>query len=489
MNDMHPGYLLIPILFPILAGLFTYLLPLSKAWMRRIYFIIVIFLNAGFMWMLLFFSPSEGLVLLEFTDTLQLSLRLDGLGKIFAGLVSALWPLTLLYGFDYMKNEKHQRRFWAFFTMAFGVTLGVALAANLLTMYLFYEMLTLVTIPLVIHEMNKESLAAGKKYMIYSFGGAAFAFLGLAYVLSFGASDFVLGGFLSGKAADSQATLFWFFAFVGFGVKAALFPLHGWLPTASVAPTPVTALLHAVAVVKAGAFAAIRLTYYTFGTEGIQGSWAQRAAMTLTLITILYGSVMALRQTHFKRRLAYSTISNLSYVLFGITMLTNTGMIASLLHLVFHSLIKIVAFFAAGAVLQYTGKQKVSSLEGIGRYMPLTFTAFTVSALALTGIPPLNGFFSKWYLSLAALDIGGPLEIAGICVLLISAVLTAIYLITICIQAFFPRNYKALICTPENCREASPLMTVPMLLLSALTVAAGLFAPQIAALFTKVVLG
>lgn len=211
--------------------------------------------------------------------------------------------------------------------------------------------------------------------------------------------------------------------------------------------------------------------------------------MALTLITILYGSVMALRQTHFKRRLAYSTISNLSYVLFGITMLTDTGMIASLLHLVFHSLIKIAAFFAAGAVLQYTGKQKVSSLEGIGRYMPLTFTAFTISALALTGIPPFSGFFSKWYLSLAALDTGGPLEIAGICVLLISAVLTAIYLITICVQAFFPRNYKALICTPENCREANPLMTVPMLLLSALTIAAGLFAPQIVDLFTKVVLG
>ncbi len=486
---MHPGYLLVPILFPLLAGLFTYLLPLSKEWMRRAYFIAVMCLNAGFMWVLLFFTPSGSLVLLEFTDTLQLSLRLDGLGKIFAGLVSALWPITLLYAFDYMKKEKYQRRFWAFFTMAFGITLGVALAANLLTMYLFYEMLTLVTIPLVIHEMNKEALAAGKKYMIYSFGGAAFAFLGLAYVLAGDTSDFVLGGFLVEKAADSQAALFWFFAFVGFGVKAALFPLHGWLPTASVAPTPVTALLHAVAIVKAGAFAIVRLTYYTFGTEVIRGSWAQQAAMALTLITILYGSVMALRQTHFKRRLAYSTISNLSYVLFGITLLTDTGLIASLLHLIFHSLIKIVAFFAAGAVLQYTGKQNVSSLEGIGRYMPFTFTAFTISALSLTGIPPLSGFFSKWYLSLAALDIGGPLEIAGICVLLISAVLTAVYLITICVQAFFPRNYKALICTPENCREASPLMTVPMLLLSALTVTCGLFAPGLAEFFTKVVLG
>ena len=486
---MHPGYLLIPIVFPILAGLFTYLLPLSKEWMRRMYFIAVMFLNAGFMWVLLFFTPSGSLVLLEFTDTLQLSLRLDGMGKIFAGLVSALWPITLLYAFDYMKKEADQRRFWAFFTMAFGITLGIALAANLLTMYLFYEMLTLVTIPLVIHSMTKEALAAGKKYMIYSFGGAAFAFLGLAYVLAAGASDFVPDGFLSAQAADSQAVLFWFFGFVGFGVKAALFPLHGWLPTASVAPTPVTALLHAVAIVKAGAFAVIRLTYYTFGTEGIRGSWAQQAAMTLTLITILYGSVMALRQTHFKRRLAYSTISNLSYVLFGITLLTDTGLIASLLHLVFHSLIKIVAFFAAGAVLQYTGKQKISSLEGIGRYMPVTFAAFTISALSLTGIPPLSGFFSKWYLSLAALDVGGVLEIAGICVLLISAVLTAVYLITICVQAYFPRNYKALICTSENCREAGPLMTVPMLLLSALTIACGLFGPQIADFFIKVVLG
>ncbi len=486
---MHPGFLLIPILFPILAGFLSYLIRLPREWMRRMYFIIVIFLNACFMWVLLFFSPADSFVLLEFTDTLQLSLRLDGVGKIFAGLVSALWPVALIYAFDYMKKEKNLRRFWAFFTAAFGVTIGIALSANLLTMYLFYEMLTLATVPLVIHEMNKASLAAGKKYMIYSFGGAAFAFLGLAYVLTWSHADFVLGGFLSDKIGDGQAVLFWFFAFVGFSVKAALFPVHGWLPTASVAPTPVTALLHAVAVVKAGAFAVIRLTYYTFGTDVIRGSWAHRAAMALTLLTILYGSMMALRQRHFKRRLAYSTVSNLSYVLFGITLLSDTGLIASLLHLVFHSMIKIVAFFAAGAVLHYTGKQKTTSLEGIGRYMPLTFTAFTVSALALTGIPPFSGFISKWYLCLAALDIPEPLALAGICVLLISAVLTAVYLITVSIRAFFPRSYKALICTSENCREASPLMTVPMLLLSVLTIAAGLFGPQIADLFTKVVLG
>lgn len=486
---MHPGFLLIPILFPILAGLLSYLIRFPKEWMRRMYFFAVICLTTGFMWVLLFFSPADSFVLLEFTDTLQLSLRLDGLGKIFAGLVSALWPLTLIYAFDYMKNEKYLRRFWAFFTVAYGVTLGIALSANLLTMYLFYEMLTLATVPLVIHEMNKASLAAGKKYMIYSFGGAAFAFLGLAYVLTYSHADFMLGGFLTDKIGDGKAVLFWFFAFAGFSVKAALFPVHGWLPTASVAPTPVTALLHAVAVVKAGAFAVIRLTYYTFGTDVIRGSWAHRTAMALTLLTILYGSVMALRQRHFKRRLAYSTVSNLSYVLFGITLLSDTGLIASLLHLVFHSLIKIVAFFAAGAVLRYTGKQKIPSLEGIGRYMPLTFTAFTVSALALTGIPPFSGFISKWYLCLATLDAPGPLELTGICVLLISAVLTAVYLITISIHAFFPRNNKALICTSENCREASPLMTVPMLLLSAITVAAGLFGPQIAELFTKVVLG
>lgn len=452
------------------------------------YYAAVISVNAVFTWVLLFCSSADTFVLLRFTDTLRFALRLDGLGKVFAGLVSALWPVTMLYGFDYMKNEHGKRRFWAFFTVAFGVTLGIAMAANLLTMYLFYEILTLSTIPLVIHHMDRESLAAGRKYMIYSFGGAAFAFLGLAYVLSGSTADFLFGGIFSG-AAPEGAVLFWFFAFVGFSVKAALFPLHGWLPAASVAPTPVTALLHAVAVVKAGAFAVIRVTYYVFGPALLQGSWAHHAALTLTVITILYGSAMALKQTHFKRRLAYSTVSNLSYVLLGAVLLTDAGLTASLLHLVFHSLIKIVAFFAAGAVLQYTEKQNVSSLEGIGRYMPLTFTAFTVSALALTGVPPLSGFFSKWYLSLAALDVGDPWALAGVTALLISAVLTAVYMLAICVHAFFPRKNRTMICTAENCREAGPAMTVPMLALSCVTVAAGFFAPQIAEFFGKVVFG
>lgn len=231
---------------------------------------------------------------------------------------------------------------------------------------------------------------------------------------------------------------------MGFGVKAAVFPLHGWLPKASVAPTPVTALLHAVAVVKAGAFAVIRLTYYSYGTDFLKGTWAQYAVMAIVIFTILFGSSAALKQVHFKRRLAYSTVANLSYILFGVTLMTPIGLEAGVLHMLFHSIIKIGAFFAAGAVLHSTKREYISELDGLGKKMPITFGTFTVFALALTGIPLFNGFVSKWALASAAIQSGDTLSFIGIIVLLISALLTAIYMLNISVRAFFPKKTPSL---------------------------------------------
>ncbi len=484
---MHASLLTIPVFLPIVMGFFGYLIKFKSEKLRRLYYSAVICATSIFVWILILRVDGGTFTLLRFTDYLEFSLRFDGAGKVFAGLSSALWPLTMVYAFDYMGHEKHKGMFWCFFTVSFGVTMGIAMASNLLTMYLFYEMLTLATIPLVIHGMNRESYHAGRKYMIYSFGGAAFAFIALAFLISIGLADFSYGGMLHNYFGNKDVILMLYtVAFIGFGVKAAIFPLHGWLPTASIAPTPVTALLHSVAVVKAGAFAVIRLTYYTFGTEVLRGTWAQYFVLCLTALTIVYGSAKALKQNHFKRRLAYSTVANLSYILFAIALMNESGLLAAMFHMVSHSFIKIVAFFAAGAVLHYTGKQYVRELEGIGQRMPVTFASFTVSALALTGIPPLNGFASKWYILTAATEDGNIWTYIGMAALIISALLTAIYMFSIVIKAYFPRKNKD---QCQGVKEAGALMTVPMVLISLCSIVMGLFAGDLFELIAKVVLG
>lgn len=491
---MSNKFLLLPILLPVVLGFLSYPIHFKTETKRRIFYSAVIGLNTALVWLLLFCCDSGSFTLLHFTATLNFTLRLDGLGKIFAALSATLWPVTLCYAFDYMKNEEHKNMFYTFFTVSFGVTVGIAFAANLLTLYLFYELLTLATTPLVMHGMDKKSVSAAKKYMAYSFGGAAFAFVAMAFLISVGRGDFSLGGSFADYLGERNVALVLYcFGFVGFGVKAAIFPLHSWLPTASVAPTPVTALLHAVAVVKAGAFAVIRLTYYIYGVDYLRGSFAQYIVMGLSLVTILFGSIMALKQTHFKRRLAYSTVSNLSYILFAASIMTTDGLTASLAHMLFHSLIKIGAFFAAGAVLHYAHREYVGQLEGIGRKMPVTFTCFTVFGLALTGIPPLNGFISKWYISLAALDSAKPLAVAGVAVLLVSALLTAIYMLSISVKVFFKRKSakeSGLSADGElsSVKEASGLMTVPMVLLAVCCLLTGIFAQPVMDLIMGVVL-
>ena len=477
------------ILIPVIAGILVLLIPFKKRSHMEIFLEGMVILNSILVWTLLVHRPENIFTLANFTGNLSISFDVDGMGMVFGGLVSALWPLATLYAFEYMTKEEHEKVFFMFYTMTYSVTLGISFSANLLTMYFFYELLTLVTVPLVMHTLTREAILASRKYLYYSLGGAAFAFIGLIFIIIYGnTTDFVLGGVLDPEKIGARTNvllLIYVIAFMGFGVKAAISPFNSWLPDAGVAPTPVTALLHAVAVVKSGAFAIIRLTFYSFGTDFLRGTWAQDVVMAIVMFTIVYGCSRAIKETHIKRRLAYSTISNLSYILFGVTVMTPTGMIGALTHLIFHAVIKIAAFFCAGAIMHQTGRQYVHELDGMGCKMPCVFGVFTVSALALMGVPGLAGFISKWNLASAAVESGNGLAYGGIVCLLVSALLTAIYMFTIVIRAFFPgRNFE--ISSLEGIKDPNWKMLVPLFIFTAFIIFFGLYSGPVTRFLTDV---
>lgn len=439
---MSANIMVVVVLLPIVFGVLIPLIPFKTRRHMTWYVEGVVLLTSVLVWGLLISQPDGSFVLFRFTGNLSVSFRLDGLGTVFAGIVSSLWPLATLYSFEYMKHEGHEKFFFMFYVITYGVTLGIALAEDILTMYFFYEMLSLVTLPLIMHTLTREAILASRTYLYYSLGGAAFAFIGMIFILTFGTTSvFVPGGVIDTTAlGDRQGLmlLIYVLCFCGFSVKAAMFPFSSWLPKAGVAPTPVTALLHAVAVVKAGAFTVIRVTYYSFGTELLRGTWAQTVVLGLTIFTIVYGCSRALKETHLKRRLAWSTVSNLSYILFGAALMTPLGLVGALSHMVFHAVMKICSFFCAGAVIYKTGRNYIHELNGFGRKMPKVFTIFTISGMALMGVPGLCGFVSKWNLAKAAVASENPLGYLGVAALLVSALLTAIYMMTISLRAFFP---------------------------------------------------
>lgn len=483
---------LITILLPILGSI---LIPILKFKNRRnmcIYTEALVIINSVLVYLTIFLDRRVVCEVIHFTGDLSISFVMDGLSMVFAGLVAFLWPLATLYSFEYMKKEEHENTFFMFFVMTYGVTLGIAMAEDYITMYCFYEFLTIVTVPLVMHTLTREAILASRKYLYYSLGGAAFAFISLIFIIFYGTTNkFVYGGVLD-KALIGDRTntllLIYVLAFFGFGVKAALCPFNSWLPSASVAPTPVTALLHAVAVVKSGAFAILRMTYYSFGADFLRGTWAQYVVLGATVFTIVYGCSRALKETHFKRRLAYSTISNLSYILFGCALMSPAGMIGAITHLVFHALIKIASFFCAGAVLHQTEKQYVYELNGLGRKMPWVFSIFTISALALMGVPGFAGFISKWNLATAAVESGNVLAYIGVGALLVSALLTAIYMLSVVMRAFFPGkdfDYKQI----EEVRDPNLIMLIPLVIFTIVILIFGVYSTPFVELFTKVAAG
>ena len=483
------------ILLPFAGGVLLQFLRFRDKGQKQRYIFAYVLLNTLLTYVLLWQGPTELIRVINFAGAkLDFSLKLDGLGIVFAGLVSTLWPLAVLYSFPYMEHEHngrvHENIFYLFYTATYGVTLGIAMSGNMLTMYCFYELLTLVTVPLVMHTLTKEAVLASRKYFYYSLGGAAFAFIGLIFLVVYGDSlAFLYGGVLNLSQLGDKKDLMLFIyvlAFMGFGVKAAVCPFNSWLPQAGVAPTPVTALLHAVAVVKSGAFAIIRLTYYSFGTDFLRGTWAQYLLLGIVIFTIVYGCSMAVRETHIKRRLAFSTISNLSYILFGVLIMTPLGLAGALCHMVFHGVMKICSFFCAGAMITQAHADYVHQIDGMAKKMPKIFAIFTVSALALMGVPGLCGFVSKWHLAKAAFASDNVLAVVGVGGLLVSALLTAIYMLSIVIRAYFPGNdfdYGKLhgeICDPDW------RMLLPLSLFVVLMVVIGVYSAPFVAFFSSV---
>ncbi len=469
------------VLLPMAGGVLIPFLPFKKRSVMAVYIEAIVLVTSALAFMLIFNRPDEAFVLFRFTGQLSISFKLDEAGSVFATIIAFLWPFATLYSFEYMKHEGHEKVFFAFYTVTYGITLGIALAEDIVTLYFFYEMLTLVTVPLVMHTLTREAILATRTYLYYSLGGAAFAFIGMIFILIYGTtSNFTPGGVIDPAAIGDKTNLLlliYVLCFCGFSVKAAMWPFSEWLPKAGVAPTPVTALLHAVAVVKAGAFATIRITYFSFGPKFLKGSWAQYLLMILTIFTIVYGCSRALKETHFKRRLAWSTVSNLSYILFGVLIMTPLGLMGALTHMLCHALIKICAFFCAGAVIYKTGRNYIHQLDGFAKKMPKVFIIFTISGLALMGVPGLCGFVSKWYLAKAAVESGNVLAYAGVAALLISALLTAIYMLTVSVRAFFPEkdfDYESI----SDVEDPNWLMILPLAVFVIVMFAIGLH-PQL----------
>lgn len=461
------GMLFVAAIFlPIILAVPIQFIKWKKDVHRTLYTESIVLLTSIMVFYALWHADGEMYTLFRFANNLEVSFRIDGLASVFAALVSFLWPLATLYAFEYMRHLDHQKTFFMFYVMTYGVTLGIAFSGNILTMYCFYEMLTIVTLPLIMHTLSREAILASRTYLLYSLGGAAFAFIGMVFILYYGTTgDFVPGGvFLASVVADKQGLLLMVYVltFFGFSVKAAMWPFGGWLPKAGVAPTPVTALLHAVAVVKAGAFALMRVTYYSFGAEFLKGTWAQTAVMVSVVITIVYGCSRALKETHLKRRLAYSTMSNLSYILFGVVLMSPLGLIGALCHMIFHAFMKICAFFCVGAVMHQTNKNYVHEINGFGKKMPVVFVIFTISGLALMGVPGLPGFISKWNLAKAALDSTHPLALVGVLALLASALLTAIYMMSISFRAFIPGRDFDESTISSHVKDPNWMMIVPL---------------------------
>ena len=427
------------------------------------------------------FLPERELVLFSMTETLTIALKLDGISKLFMAIAAFGFLLVGLYAFRYLEHEEKDDRFFCFYLLSLAALMGMDFSRNLVTMYLFFEMITLLSMPLVLFDRTEEAVRGALKYLFYSVAGAFLA-LGCIFFLSryCVSLEFVAGGNLDMEKAAGHETLLRIVVFlgvVGFGAKAGMYPLHGWLPTAHpVAPAPASAVLSGI-IAKAGVLAIIRVIYFSVGADFLRGTWVQQTLLALALLTVFMGSMMAYREKVFKKRLAYSSVSQISYALVGLFFLTPQSALGGLLHVLFHAVIKVCLFLVAGSFIHNTGKHRVEEFVGFGKSMPKTLWGFTLAALALIGIPPASGFVSKWYLALGALDSGmGIYTWLAPVVLLISALLTAGYLLPITVSGFFPGKDAVL---PERTDEGGWAMVAPIWILAGLTLILGLCAGQL----------
>lgn len=415
---------------------------------------------------------------LEIVKGIELHLRADSMGMLFAALASFLWILTSFYNIGYMRGDKakHQTGYFASFALSLSAAMGIAFAANLITFFIFLEILTVVTYPLVIHKRNKDAIYAGRKYLAYLLICGQLLLIAAVWVeiIAPGAS-FQPGGFLAETGASVLTLQILFVLMViGTAVKAGIMPIHDWLPEAMIAPTPVSALLHAVAVVKAGGFGVLRVTGYVFGPELLNEIGMAIILAWVAAFTIVVSSIIALKQYNLKRRLAFSTIGQLSYVVLGAALITPLGFVGGMFHIVAHAFMKITLFFCAGAIYITTHQEDIREMKGLGKQMPLTLAAFTLASLGTAGLPLIAGFVSKFNLALGALQGEHGLFVA---VLIASALLSTAYLIPVGYLAFFYVSEKF-----PRFGEARLDMLLPILICAVFSVILGV-APNFGANF------
>lgn len=395
-------------------------------------------------------TGEKSITLFYFMKDIPIFFKVDALGSLFVTFLSIVWLTAGIYAFQYMEHEGEEKRFFGFYLVVYGVLVAQDFAGNLVTLYLFYEWMTLTAMPLVMHNGSKEAIMGGLKYLFYSVCGAYMALFAVFFLYQYcDTLTFTAGGTLNMALAEENQGILQIavlLLLIGFGVKAGMLPLHAWLPTAHpVAPAPASAVLSAI-IVKSGVLAIIRSVYYVIGPDFIRGTWVQTVWMTLTLLTVFMGSLLAYREKGIKKRLAYSTVSQVSYILFGLSLLSPTAMTGALLHTVYHAFIKCALFLSAGIFIFYTGKINADAYTGIGKKLPVTLWCYTFASLALIGIPPASGFISKWYLAEGALQAeAGIFRYLGPVVLLLSALLTAGYLLPVTMRGFFPGKWNEMV--------------------------------------------
>ncbi|MDO4475679.1 MAG: proton-conducting transporter membrane subunit [Lachnospiraceae bacterium] len=438
---MNQWITMLPICVPVLAALLSIgIRSFEKDTFRKGY--VTATLSVTLLLMLLA-AVCGGRVEYTIIDGLTFVFRPDGIGRFFGLLSAGMWLLAGIYSFQYMHHEERCINFYRYYMITIGAICGIALSGSYLSLYLTFEAMSFASFPMVMNSRTKQSVNAAMKYLFYSVAGSALGLVGFFFLSVYTTTtEFVAGGSLDLSAvagSETKLLVVLLLVIIGFGTKAGMFPMHAWLPTAHpAAPSPASAVMSGI-ITKAGILAIIRVVFFVAGADAIRGTWLQKVWMILALITVFMGSMLAYKENILKKRLAYSSVSQLSYVMLGLSTLTAAGFTGAVLHMAAHAVIKDLLFMCAGCIIMKTSCTRVDELRGIGKRMPGTMICFTIASLGLVGIPPTAGFVSKWYLAQGALESGcGVLGIVGPAVLLVSALLTAGYLLTVSVSAFLP---------------------------------------------------
>lgn len=463
----------LPILIPIIMGLALLKYKINDFDKLKKYTFVATFITSVTTIATSFLFYNKQFVFAKFPFGIEFILKIDEITVLFSTIFAVIWLLVTVYSFEYMKHSERKNRFYAFFISSLGGLIGVSYAGNLVTLYMFFEIMSLLSYVLVIHERTKPSLLAGRKYIYYSIGGASLGLIGIFYLSSLGVHTTFTAGGIDGLSSNPQTL--WILAIlgiIGFGCKAGMFPLHGWLATAHpIAPAPASSVLSGL-ITKAGIIAIIRIVYYTIGVETLRGTIVQYVILLLSLLTIFMGSMLAYRENILKKRLAYSTVSQVSYIIFGLFLFNKVAFVGALLQVVYHALAKNLLFLGAGTIIHGAHVTKCSELRGLGGSMKKTFILYTVGGLSLVGVPFTAGFVSKWYLAEGALASSTQtIGFIGVAIIMISALLTAGYLLSTTTVALFAHKNDM----KSDEIHVGKEMLVPMIILAGLIVLFGVY--------------